>query len=34
VVFKNKLWIYGGKTGREDSWAGDVWTMEAALKTK
>ena len=27
VVFDDKLWIYGGKTGRDDSWAGDVWTM-------
>jgi hypothetical protein len=30
VVFADKLWIYGGKTGREDSWAGDVWTMTYA----
>lgn len=29
VVFQNKLWLYSGKTGREDSWAGDVWTMVA-----
>jgi hypothetical protein len=29
VVFNDRLWIYGGKTGREDSWAGDVWTMTA-----
>jgi hypothetical protein len=27
VVFDDKLWSYGGKTGRKDSWAGDVWTM-------
>ncbi len=27
VVFDNKLWIYSGKTGKEDSWAGDVWSM-------
>jgi hypothetical protein len=27
VVFADKLWIYSGKTGRKDSWAGDVWTM-------
>lgn len=29
VVFDNKLWLYSGKTGREDSWSGDVWTMTA-----
>jgi hypothetical protein len=27
VVFDDKLWIYSGKTGKEASWAGDVWTM-------
>lgn len=27
VVFRDKLWIYSGKTGREDSWSGDIWTM-------
>ena len=27
IVFKNKLWIYSGKTGREDSWSGEVWTL-------
>lgn len=27
IVFDNKLWIFSGKTGREDSWEGDVWTM-------
>ena len=27
VVFKNKIWLFSGKTGREDSWAGDIWTM-------
>ena len=27
IVFANKLWIYSGKTGREDSWSGEVWTM-------
>lgn len=27
VVFADKLWIYSGKTGRQDSWAGDVWSM-------
>jgi hypothetical protein len=30
VVFDHKLWIYGGKTGRKDSWSGDVWTMTCA----
>ncbi len=28
VTFKNKLWIFSGKTGREDSWAGEIWTLE------
>lgn len=28
TVFKNKLWIYSGKTGKEDSWSGDIWTLE------
>jgi hypothetical protein len=27
VVFKNKIWIFSGKTGREDSWMGDIWAM-------
>lgn len=27
VVFKNKIWLYSGKTGREDSFAGDIWAM-------
>jgi len=27
VVFKNKIWLFSGKTGREDSWAGDIWAM-------
>ena len=27
VVFDDKLWVFSGKTGREDSWAGDVWLM-------
>jgi hypothetical protein len=27
IVFDDKLWIYSGKTGREDSWSGDIWTM-------
>lgn len=29
VVFKDKLWLYSGKTGREDSWSGDVWTLQS-----
>ena len=27
IAFKNKLWLFSGKTGREDSWAGDIWVM-------
>jgi len=27
IVFSNKLWIYSGKTGRDDSWSGEVWAM-------
>lgn len=27
IVFKNRLLIYSGKTGREDSWSGDVWAL-------
>lgn len=27
VVFNDKLWIFSGKTGREDSWSGDIWAM-------
>jgi hypothetical protein len=34
VVFDNKLWIFGGKTGREDSWAGDVWIMVASASSR
>lgn len=30
VVFQNKLLVYSGKTGREDSWAGDIWALSAA----
>lgn len=30
VVFQNRLWLYSGKTGREDSWAGDIWAMYPA----
>ena len=28
ISYKNKLWLFSGKTGREDSWAGDIWTLE------
>jgi hypothetical protein len=29
VVFQDKLWLYGGKhTGHDDSFSGDIWTME------
>lgn len=27
AVYDNKLWIFGGNTGRDDSWAGDAWAM-------
>lgn len=27
VAFKDELWIFSGKTGREDSWSGDIWAM-------
>lgn len=27
IAYKNKLWIYSGKTGREDSWSGEVWAL-------
>jgi hypothetical protein len=27
VVFKGRLWIYGGKTGRPEGHADDVWAM-------
>lgn len=33
VVYNNKLFVYSGKTGREDSWAGDVWTMKVKLNS-
>ncbi len=33
VVYKDKLWLYGGKhTGHEDSFSGDIWTMEPIYK--
>ncbi|HVF31251.1 MAG TPA: hypothetical protein VNA22_09785 [Pyrinomonadaceae bacterium] len=27
VVFNGGIWLFSGKTGREDSWAGDIWEM-------
>jgi len=27
VVFKDRIWLFSGKTGRDDSWAGDIWVM-------
>jgi hypothetical protein len=29
VAFRNAIWIFAGKTGRDDSWdeSGDVWRM-------
>lgn len=27
AVYKNHLWLFSGKTGRDDSWAGDIWAM-------
>ena len=27
VVFKDKIWLFSGKTGREDSWDGAIWSM-------
>lgn len=27
VVFNNKIWLFSGKTGRADSWSGDLWVM-------
>lgn len=32
VVFKDQIWIFSGKTGREDSWAGDIWAMSKKAK--
>jgi len=34
IVYLNKVWIYSGKTGRRDSWSGDVWTMTKSLTEK
>jgi hypothetical protein len=34
IVYLNKVWIYSGKTGRKDSWSGDVWTMTKSLTEK
>ena len=30
IVFQNRLWLFSGKTGRDDSWAGDIWAMSPA----
>lgn len=27
ISWRGKLWLFSGKTGREDSWEGDVWAM-------
>ena len=27
ISFKNKIWLFSGKTGKEDSWAGDIWVL-------
>jgi hypothetical protein len=27
VAFNDKLWLFSGKTGREDSWDGAIWAM-------
>lgn len=27
VVFRGKIWLFSGKTGREDSWDGAIWSM-------
>jgi hypothetical protein len=32
VAFKDKIWLFSGKTGREDSWMGDIWTMNRKMK--
>lgn len=31
AVYKDCLWLFSGKTGRQDSWAGDIWAL---LKNK
>lgn len=28
--FRDRIWIFSGKTGREDSWSGEIWTMSIA----
>ena len=27
AVFNDRIWLFSGKTGREDSWAGDIWAL-------
>ena len=34
VVFKNKIWLLSGKTGREDSWDGAIWAMSKIAEEK
>lgn len=29
VVFNDRIWLFSGKTGREDSWDGEIWAMRA-----
>jgi len=24
----DKIWVFSGKTGREDSWEGDIWSLQ------
>jgi hypothetical protein len=28
VVYMDKIWVFSGKTGREDSWEGDIWSLQ------
>ncbi len=32
VVFKDRIWMFSGKTGRDDSWDGEIWAMESISK--
>ena len=27
VVFNHRIWLFSGKTGRDDSWDGEIWAM-------
>jgi len=31
ITYRDKIWIYCGKTGRDESWSGDVWTMSSRM---